>query len=68
MKIVIGEIREKDVICEADQATVILPRSLFPKKIFVGDIADYNDGEISMWDEKDQYEEEQVNMLFRMLM
>ena len=68
MKIVVGEIREFDVICEADDATVILPKQLFPKGINVGDIADYKNGEIFMWNEEYQYEEEQLSMLFRMLM
>lgn len=67
MKIVVGEVREFDVICEADNATVILPKSLFPKRVFPGDIADYENGEVAMWDEEDQYDEEQLTMLFRMM-
>lgn len=68
MKIVIGEIRENDVVCETDRKTIILPKRLFQKRIYVGDIASYEDGEVLMWDEDAQYEEEQLNMLFKMLM
>ena len=68
MKIVVGEVREFDVICESDQATVILPKRLFPKRVFPGDIANYENGQIEMWDEEDQHDEEQLNMLFKMLM
>lgn len=67
MKIVVGEVREFDVICETDNATVILPRSLFPKRVFPGDIAEYANGEVAMWEEEDQYDEEQMSMLFKML-
>ena len=52
MKIVVGEVREFDVICESDEATVILPKSMFPKKVFPGDIANYVNGQIEMWDEE----------------
>ncbi len=68
MKIVVGEVREFDVICESDKATVILPKSMFPKRVFPGDIANYVDGKIEMWDEEEQYEEEQLSMLFKILM
>lgn len=68
MKIVVGEVREFDVICESDKATVILPKSLFPKRVYPGDIANYENGQIEMWDEEEQHDEEQLSMLFKMLM
>ena len=68
MKIVVGEVREFDVICESDEATVILPKSMFPKKVFPGDIANYVNGQVDLWDEEDQHDEEQLSMLFKMLM
>ena len=67
MKIVIGEIMENVIVCETDHATLRLPRELFPRRVFPGDVADY-DGKITMWDEEQQVEEEQLAMLFKMLM
>ena len=40
----------------------------FPRRVFPGDVADYEDGKVTMWDEEQQVEEEQVAMLFKMLM
>lgn len=68
MKIVVGEVREFDVICESDEGTVILPKSMFQRRVFPGDIANYVNGQINLWDEDEQDEEEQINMLFKMLM
>ena len=67
MKIIVGEVREFDVICESDKATVILPKSMFPNRVFPGDIANYENGQVEMWNEEEQFEEEQLNMLFKML-
>ena len=67
MKIVIGEIKENEVICEAEDATLRLPRRLFPPKIHVGDIADYSDGTVEIWDLDRQIEEEQLSMFFHMV-
>ena len=63
MKIVVGEVMENVIVCETDNATLRLPRRVFP-----GDVADYEDGKVTMWDEEQQVEEEQVAMLFKMLM
>ena len=68
MKIVIGEIMENVIVCETDHAMLRLPRELFPRRVFPGDVADYDDGKITMWDEEQQVEEEQLAMLFKMLM
>ena len=67
MKIVVGEVREFDVVCESDEATVILPKSMFPNRVFPGDVANYVNGQIEMWDEEEQYDDEQLNMLFKIL-
>lgn len=68
MKIVVGEVMENVIVCETDTATLRLPRELFPRHVFPGDVADYEDGKVTMWDEEQQVEEEQVAMLFKMLM
>jgi len=68
MKIVVGEVMENVIVCETDNATLRLPRELFPRRVFPGDVADYEDGKVTMWDEEQQVEEEQVAMLFKMLM
>ena len=68
MKIVIGEVMENVIVCESDRETLRLPRELFPRRVFPGDVADYEDGKVTMWDEEQQVEEEQVAMLFKMLM
>ena len=68
MKIVVGEVMEKVIVCETDNATLRLPRELFPRRIFPGDVADYENGIVTMWDEEDQVDEEQMAMLFKMLM
>lgn len=68
MKIVVGEVMENVIVCETDNATLRLPRELFPRRVFLGDVADYEDGKVTMWDEEQQVEEEQVAMLFKMLM
>jgi hypothetical protein len=68
MKIVIGEVKEEIVICETDEATLRLPRRLFPARVFPGDVADYEDGQVTMWDEERQVDEEQLSMLFKMLL
>ena len=68
MKIVVGEVMENVIVCETDTATLRLPRELFPRRVFPGGVADYEDGKVTMWDEEQQVEEEQVAMLFKMLM
>ena len=68
MKIVVGEVMENVIVCETDTATLRLPRELFPRRVFPGEVADYEDGKVTMWDEEQQVEEEQVAMLFKMLM
>lgn len=67
MKIVIGRLTEDEVLCEASQASLWLPRRLFPVGVRVGDIGDYEDGAVTMWDEERQYEEEQLKMFFKMM-
>ncbi|MDD3222011.1 MAG: hypothetical protein EOM34_04750 [Clostridia bacterium] len=67
MKIVIGEIMENEVLCETDEDSMKLPRSLFPRGVHSGDIADYEDGVVTMWDEERQVEEEQLAMFFKMM-
>ena len=52
MKIVVGEVMEDVIVCETDNATLRLPRELFPRRIFPGDVADYEDGIVTMWDEE----------------
>ena len=68
MKSVGGEVMEDIIVCETDNATLRLPRELFPRRIFLGDVADYENGIVTMWDEEDQVDEEQMAMLFKMLM
>lgn len=36
MKIVVGEVMEDIIVCETDNATLRLPRELFPRRIFPG--------------------------------
>ncbi len=68
MKIVIGEIMENVIVCETDHATLRLPRELFPRRVFPGDVAVYDGGPLSLWDEEQEVEDEQLAMLFKMLM
>lgn len=65
MKIVVGRILEKEIVCETEEDSFKLPKELFPKHVMVGDIADYEDGKIILWDEERQIEEEQLTMLFK---
>lgn len=67
MKFVIGEIRENMVLCEAEESSFVLDRDLFPESVCSGDVGNYEDGIVSMWDEARQVEEEQLEMLFKMM-
>lgn len=69
MKIVVGEVMEDIIVCETDNADAETAQGeLFPRRIFPGDVAEYEDGIVTMWDEEDQVDEEQMAMLFKMLM
>lgn len=67
MKIVIGEIFENEVLCEAEDFSFKLSRKLFPAGVCSGDIGDYEDGIVTMWDEQRQLDEEQLTMFFKMM-